>query len=215
MAADGHEVGPQLLGREGNLEKALDGVHMEQSGGAGGADGIGRGPDRENGAHFIVHQHHGHQNGVRPDGLSHRLGIDAACPVRLAPGDLKAFALEGFDRLQHRGVLDGGGDDVVSLPAVQFHGGGNGPVVSLGAAGGEEELLRQTAQRPRDHRPVGVPALGRRLSQRVAGGGVAIALGHHLIGGPGGSAAHRGGGGMIQIDGHGGHLLVIKVPLVL
>ena len=91
-----------------------------------------------------------------------------------------ALPLQLPDALEHGAVLHGGGDDVFSYPAVLVEGGPEGPVVSLGAAGGKEDLFRLCPQGPGDggpamvHNGFGLPAGG------VLGGGVAEVLRQRL-----------------------------------
>ena len=200
MAADGEEVHPQVPGGEGHLEKGLDGVGVEKGGGAGGPDGLRGLLHRQDGAQLVVHQHHGHQHRVRPQGGGQVLGVDVALAVGAQPGHLIALIGQGADRLQHGGVLDGGGDDVAALPPAVLHGGPNGPVVPLGAAGGENELLRQAAHRLRHRGPVGLKPLRRRRAVGVPGGRVPEVLRHGGQSGLGRLGAHPGGGRVVQID---------------
>ena len=141
VAAHRHKVRPQRRHGVGHLQKALDGVAVEQDVlvvGLHQLHALGHGED---GANLVVHQHHGHQDGVGAQGGGQVLGVDAALPVRLEVGHLVALALQVPAGLQHGGVLNGGGDDVLALPAVQLHPSADGPVVALGAAGGEVHLL--------------------------------------------------------------------------
>ena len=214
MAAEGQQVHSQLLGGEGHLQKALDRVTVEQGGTAGALDGPGRLRHRQDGAQLVVHQHHGHQHRVRAKGLLQIGGGDVPLAVRPEVGHLIALALQRLAGLQHRGVLDGGGDDVLPLPLSQLRGGLNGPVVALGAAGGEHHLLRGAAQSP-GH--VGTPLLhpcGRLAAQGVAGGGVAPALAHGLHRRLDGLRPHRGGGRVVQIMHHGSRLRCLSISRV-
>ena len=175
---------------------------MEQGAAARPADGLGGLPDRQDGAQLVVYQHHGHQGGVRPDGLLHLPGGDVPPPVGLEIGDLIALSLQGFTGLQNSGVLDGGGDDVTARPAVQSQGGPDGPVVTLGAAGGEKELSGGAAQCAGHIGPPARQRLGGLPAEAVYGGGVSPSLCHGRQGGLGGLGTHRRGGGGIKIVEH-------------
>ena len=202
VAADADQIGPQLLWREGHFQKPLDRVAVEQCGGAGAADELGDLPDRQQGAQFIIDQHHGHQYSVRPQGPPDLLRVDGPPGVGLQPGHLPSFLFQGPDGFQHRTVFDGGGDDVFPLPAAVFHSGTDGPVVALGAAGGEEELLGGAAQGLCHVGAVGLQSTGGLCGLGIAGGGVEIALGHGLRRGLGRLGPDPGGGGVVQICGH-------------
>ena len=202
MAAHRQQVHSQLFGGEGELQEALDRVAVEQGAAAGPADGLGGLPDGQNGAQLVVHQHHGHQGGVRPDGLLHLPGGYVPLPVRLEIGNLTALPLQGPAGLQDSGVLDGGGDDVAAHPAVQSQGGPDGPVVALSAAGGEEELAGGAAQGAGHVGPPERQGLGGLPAELVHRGGVAPPPGHGFQGGLGGLGTHRGGGGGIKIVEH-------------
>ena len=195
-------VHPQLLRGEGDLQKALDRVTVEQGGAAGRTDGAGGLGHREDGAQLVVHQHHGHQDGVRAQGRLHLLCRDDPLLVRLEPGDLIALPFQLPDGLQHRGVFDGGGDDVFSFPPVLLHCGGNGPVVPLSAAGEEVHFLRAAAQAGGHLCPMLLQPSRRLLAEGVPGGWVAPLLRH------GGHSRLSGlrpglcGGGIVQIVKH-------------
>ena len=202
VATHRHKVCPQGRHGVGYLQKALDGVTVEQNGLVIGLHQLHTLGHREHGTNLVVHQHHGHQGGVRAQGGGQVLGVDAALPIRLEIGHLVTLTLQVPAGLQHGGVLNGGGDDVLALPAVQLHTPADGPVVALGAAGGKIHLLGGTAQSTGHRLPVGLHPLGGLSAQRIAGGGVAKVLQglHHGLHGLGGDG---GGGGIIEVsDGH-------------
>ena len=91
VPADGNEVRAQ--GGQGGrgFQKALDRVAVEQDSGLIGLHGLHTVRHGQDGPRLIVHQHHGHQDGVGADGGLHRLGGDAALSVRLQEGDLEAL----------------------------------------------------------------------------------------------------------------------------
>ena len=197
MAAEGEQIHPQLRRGEGYLQKGLHRVAVEQGGGAGVPDGLGGLRHGEKGAQLVVHQHHGHQHRVGPQGGPEGVGGHVAAPIRLEVGHLIPLGGQDLHRLQHGGVLDGGGDDVPSLPPSILCGGPDGPVVPLGAAGGEDQLLRRAAQAAGHGGAVLLQRGGGGLPQGIPGGGVAVPLSHGLQGGPGGLRTHPGGGGII------------------
>ena len=105
-------------------------------------------------------------------------------------------------------VLDGGGDDVAGgfpLEGHELHHALEGPVVRLGAAGGEEDLLGLCADAGGDIGPGPLQIGLGLLAEAVEAGGVAVLLGK--IGGHGrqGGLGQGGGARVVGIDetGHG------------
>ena len=202
MAGDGDHVRAERLCLEGKLEKALHGVGMEQRKGAfpaGRADHFG---DGHNGAGFIVDHHDGDEDRVRPQRLRKPFGGDEACFVGLEIGHLEAARLEPLHRMEDGVVLDGGRDDVPSALAETLSRAGNGPVVGLGAAGGEKDALRLRAQCLRDLRAGGLQALFGVDPERVDGRGIAPGAGQQLGHGIDADLRWLRRGGIVQID-HG------------
>ena len=206
MAADGEQVDPQPLRREGHLAEGLHRVGVEEDIGRVVPDQPGALGHGLEAAQLIVHQHHGHQYRVLPQGGAQVLRMDMAPPVGLEAGHRPALGLQGLEGFQHGGVLDGGGDDMPAPVAAICVGGLNGPVVPLGAAGGEKNLLRPAAQGPGHPGPVVPEPLGGLLPEGAAGGGVAETGGHLLQSGLGGLRPDPGGGGVVQISEHSGAL---------
>ena len=105
-------------------------------------------------------------------------------------------------------VLDGGGDDVAGgfpLEGHELHHALEGPVVRLGAAGGEEELLWLRPDAGGDVGP-GLLQVGLGLLPKaVEAGGVAVALGQIGVHGLQRGAGQGGGARVVGIDetGHG------------
>ena len=97
-------------------------------------------------------------------------------------------------------VLDGGGDDVLSLLLAQLGHTLQGPVVRLGAAGGEVNLLGLGAQTGGNLRPCLLQVALGLLGKAVEAGGVAVLLleieGH----GPEGRIRKGRCGRMVGID---------------
>ena len=153
---------------------------MEDGRGACGTDGHGGLGHRLEGAQLVIDQHHGYQHRVWAQGGLHILDGHLAVGVGGEVGDLIALPLQRPAGLQHSGVLDGGGNDVLALAAAKLHRAADGPVVSLAAAGGKIELLRGAAQSSRYLGAVLLHPGGSLAAQGVAGGGVAPPLGHGL-----------------------------------
>ena len=125
----------------------------------------------------LLRVHDGDQDGVGPDGLAHVLGIDQTAAVHRHPGDLVAALLQILHGLEHRVVLDGGGDEVLALLLLGVGRAQDGPVVGLGAAAGEVDLVGLGADGAGDGLPGLLHGAGRAESQAVDGGGVAVLLG--------------------------------------
>ena len=122
-------------------------------------------------------------------------GADDAVFVHIQQSHAEAFLFQGFQRVQHRVVLEGGGDDM-GLPGFlpRRSRAADGLVVGLAAAGGEGDL---PGLGPDDRRDLGSGLLQtffRVLAQGVEAGGVAVVVlqtGHHGV--DGGAAHFRGG----------------------
>ncbi len=156
--------------------------------------------DGLDGAHLVVAVHDRDQDGVGPDGLAHVLGIHQAAAVHRDLGELPAALLQILHGLEHRVVLDGGGDEVLALLLLRVGSAEDGPVVGLGAAAGEVDLVRFGADDAGDGLPGLLHGARRTQSQAVDGRRVAVILGevgeHRLhdlrVGG--------GGGRVVEID---------------
>jgi hypothetical protein len=118
-------------------------------------------------------------------------------------GDRDPLLLESLARVQHRAGLDGGGDDVIALFPVHLDHALEGEVVRLGAARGEDQLLRIAGTD--QSRYLLPPAVHRRL--RLPPEGVVAAtrvpellreVGQHRLDHP---RIHRGGGVRVHEDG--------------
>ena len=180
MSADGEQIRPQLLRREGHLEKALDRVGVQEGRAARAADGLRRLPNGQDGAQLVVHQHHGDQYGVGPERGLQPSDIDVSGPVRPQIGHVVPLPLQFPQGLQHGGMLDGGGDDMLSLPPSVLHGPPDRPIVPLGAAGGEHQLLRQAAQGVRHRGPVRAEPLRGLCAESIPRGRIPKCLRHDL-----------------------------------
>ena len=94
-----------------------------------------------NGADLVVGVHDGHQSGVLTDGILYLLGGNETVLVHRQVGDLKALFFQSGTGVQNGVMLEYGGDDVLfALGRHQLGGAFDGPVVRLGAAGGEVDL---------------------------------------------------------------------------
>ena len=200
VGGQAHQIHPPAHRIAGDLQKALHRIAVQQGPAVFLPQQAGHLLHREDAAGFVVHQHHAHQHRVLPQGLGYLLRRHMAGFVRGQVRHLVPLLLQQLTRLQHGAVLHGGGDDVPPGVAALPHGGGDGPVVGLGAAGGEVQVLRPAPQGPGDngpallHQSLGLPAQG------ILGGGVAELLRQHLIHGVRHGPGHRRGGCVIQIN---------------
>ena len=173
---------------------------MKQGLGVPGRQAPGDAGDGVDVPQLIVHQHTGHQRRIRPDGGEHLLRGDGAVLGRGQVGDFVPLPLHPPAAFQHRAVLHGGGDDVFPDMAVLPAGGGDGPVVRLRAAGGEEQLPGITVQGAGDGAAPGLHPALHLQPQGILGAGIAELLRQHLIHSVRHRPGHGGGGGVVQID---------------
>ena len=200
MGREGDHVRPQAPGGEGHLQKALDRIRVEE------CPGILRPQPRSdllNGvesSQLVVHQHHADQGRVLPDSGEDPLRRDVPLAVGLHIRHLTALLGEPLAGLQNSAVLHRRRDNVPARPAILPEGGLDGPVVPLGAAGGEAQGFRRAVQGVRHSLPPGGNPLRHLPAYGVLGAGVAKPLRQHLIHGVGHLPGHRGGGGVVQVN---------------
>ena len=197
MPAEGEQVNPQPSGSEGHFQKPLHGVCVEQNLLVIGFDQRRRLLYRQDTAQLVVHQHHGHQHRVRPQGGFEIVQGDLPLPVRHQVGHFPPFCLHLMAGLQNGGVFKGSGDDVTPFAAVFLCAQPQRPVVTLGAAGGEHHLGRLAAQGVRYRLSVAVQCFFCRLAQGILGGRVAEVSGHGVAGRLCGLGGDWGSGGVI------------------
>ena len=202
MGGNGDKVRTQGPGGEGDLQKALDGVGVQQGLRIPGCQAPGNFGDGEDVAQLIVDHHDADQGRVRPHGVQHRLSGEVALGVGGEICHLAAVLLGPAAGLHHGAVLHGGGDDVAAQVAVLPQGGPDGPVVALGAAGGEEERLGVAAQGTGDGPAPDGHLLFHLQAHGILGAGIGELLGQNGVHGIRHRPGHRGGGGVVQID-HG------------
>ena len=128
------------------------------------------------GAYLVVCKYDGCEDGVGPDRSLEIVNRYQSFPIYGKVGDLEAFFLECLATVQDCMMLDSARDDVFTLRRVRTHEPFDGPVVRLGAARGEVDLLALRADRLRDGFPRPRDRIGSLLAQVVDGGGVAIFL---------------------------------------
>ena len=199
VGAEAHQIHTPRGGCAGDFQKALHRVAMQQCAALSLAQQRRRLLYGEDAAGLVVHQHHTHKDGVLAQGGSHLLCRYVTGAVGLEIGHLIALLLQPFARLQNGAVLHGGGDDMATCVAAVPHGGVDGPVVALRAAGGEEKPLRLAAHRLGHGAAAALHQRFGLLSQGVLGGGVAKLCCQYLQHRLRRFGGDRGGGGVIQI----------------
>ena len=210
VAGDGHHVRAEALHREGQLEKALHRVAVQQRLGIRLLERAGDAGEVVDSAGLVVHQHERDEHRVRPERVGDRLHGYCTALVRGEAGDLIAAAFQLVERLAYGVVLREGTDDVAALGARGKGAGEQRPVVGLGAAGGEHQLLRLAAEAEGDLAPCSVEhALGL-TPPRVRGARVAVDLRHNFVCHVSGLGTDPRRGRIVQIDVQKYHLRGIK-----
>jgi hypothetical protein len=85
--------------------------------------------------------HDAHEDRSRCDRPAHVIGVDATGPIYLEVGDTRTKALEKAGRLEDRGMLDRGRDDVVAAITQREKDAAEGEVVGLAATAREDDLV--------------------------------------------------------------------------
>ncbi len=149
VGGEAEEIDAEGEDIDGDLADGLNGVGVDE--GAGGMGEAGELGDGLEDAGLVVGEHEADEclmgAGVWGEGARERLGRDAAGGGDGKEGEVDAVVLKGFGRVKDGVVLDGGGDEVRAGRAGGAGGGGEreedageGVVVALGAAGGEDDL---------------------------------------------------------------------------
>ena len=140
---------------------------------------LGDGLDR---ADLVVGGHDGDERGFGRNGLFHVGGAHLAVFVYGQVGHLEALALELLTGVQDGVVLDRAGNDVVALRLERIGAAAHGPVIGLGAAAGEVDLVGFGVQRG-GHLGAGLVEQAARVAAKgVDARGVAVhsgQAGHH------------------------------------
>jgi hypothetical protein len=172
VAREGQEVDPEGVHVDRDLADGLHPIHVERDLHlAGDAPDLAHGLD---GARLGVRVHQRDEDGVRPNGAAHVLGVDHPVAIDGQIGRLESVLLEVLARAQDRVVLDLRGDDVAAAPrmrdALDRH------VVGLGAAGGKDDLLFLDLQKARDLLARRLHAVARLAAKAVDARWIAEAL---------------------------------------
>ncbi len=125
-----------------HLARRLNSVAMIQH--AARAADFGDLFDGEEDACLVVGPHQGYHGRLARDGRFEVGQFQQAVAVNGQVGYAVALLFQGHAIIQHRGMLDAGGDDV-ALAGVGLERGGNRGVVALGGARGEDDIPRRRA----------------------------------------------------------------------
>ena len=158
MAGYGQHINPQRRHIHRNFAHRLHRVGMQQHPTAGQHfSNLGH---RHDGAHLIVGVHNTYQQGIRAQRLGHLPHRYPALPIRRQISHGKALLLQAAAAIQHRGVLNGRGNNVPPLKALGHPH--NRQIIRLGPPTGKIYLLgtgihQRTHLFPRlVHRRIGV-----------------------------------------------------------
>jgi hypothetical protein len=97
---------------------------------------------RLQGPHFVIAVSHRKQDRVRTNTLGQCLRMHTPQAIHRQIGKLKSILFQRSTRIQHGGVLNASGDDVVAARAVAVGITADREVDSFGAATGEDEVER-------------------------------------------------------------------------
>ena len=140
--------------------------------------------ERLHGARLVVDRHDGGENGI-PAQQSRKGGeVEHAVRPDGRRGDCKPFLCEQPRGRTHGGMFDGGDDDVPAPPGIGVHRTAQRPVIRLGPAGGEIDLLRLGAEQGSDGIARGIHSGDRPPPEGVQRMGVAEMIGkagQHLL----------------------------------
>ena len=156
--------------------------------------------DGHDGANLVIHHHNGHQNGILPQGGLQGIQGDTSQGIRLEVGHIEALGFQLLHAVQDGMVLNGGGDDVFVLLAIPFGGAENGPVVGLGATGGEEDPVRLRAHSGGHGVPGGPEVPGGVDAEAVQGAGIAPVFRQGFCNGLHSLSTGLRGGRIVKID---------------
>ena len=178
MAGQGEQIHIPGLHIHRDVANRLDRVGVEQD-----FVSLGNGADLGNGldgANLIVGSHDRNQNGIGADGRFHRGRVHHAVPIHRQISHVVPVLLQVLGGVEDGVVLNGGGNDVAGLSALEGHQLGytpQGPVVRLGASGGEIDLLRLGVQTAGHGGPGLLQVALSLLAEGVQAGGIAVVLG--------------------------------------
>jgi hypothetical protein len=183
VRAERRSVDIEFSQGNGDLSEGLDRVGVEED---PPAPARGELPDRAgnagnvlHGAHFVVDEHDGYQDGVVGEQWCHVSRIDPPVHAGLHHRAIDAEPLEAAGLIEHRGVLDPAHHDARFLPlrssepmAVEERE--QERAVRLGRPRGENDVSRLDAEQPREPCPLPLQTVSRLPARGVGGGGVGV-----------------------------------------
>jgi len=194
VGADGAEMAAEAADVKGDAACALDGVDVKEGG--GGAGDLCNLFDGLEDAGFVVGEHDADEAGVGLESLANGFRVNEAGGLGRDVCDFNAMAGEALGGLKDRGVLDGGGDEMVA-GAEQAEESG---VVALSAAGVEDDLGGMAVEEIGEGFTGAVDGGVGLLAVEMDGGGVAEVLdpvGAHGVD----HLGQQGGGGVcVHVD---------------
>jgi len=140
VGGERHHVDFQLLQVDLDLAGGLSRVDVEQD--ALRTKQLANGSDVVDGADFVVHMHHRHQNGVFAQCRFDHRRSDQAVFGRLEVGDFETFTLQLAHGVEDSLVLDLAGDQVLAFGSVEMCRTLDSQVVGLGSARGPDDFTR-------------------------------------------------------------------------
>ena len=176
VAGNTDQVRAQGLRLEGDLQEALDRVGVEDRVGAELVDQLRHLTDGHHRSGLIVDHHHGHQEGILPQGGLQLRQRHPALGVGLKVGHLEALHFQLLHGVEDRVVLHTGRDDVLFLLAEPPGSAEQRPVVGLGAAGGEKYPVRLRTHGSRHLHPGGPQLLRHVNAEPIQRAGIAPVL---------------------------------------
>ena len=147
-------------------------------------------------AGFVVRHHDGDELGVRAQGAADVVGINQAAAIHGDVGDFASHRFQMLAGVQHRMMLDGRTDYVVSGTGQAR----DGEVIALGAAAGEDDFRGPAPEQRRHRFACALDCRPRLLPVMVDGRRVAEVLREVRPHGLENLGQHWGGGVVVEID---------------
>ena len=199
VPADADQVGTEAFRREGDFQKGLHRVGVQQRRGTGLTQQGGNGGKVRDGAGLVVDKHQRDEDGVLAQRAAHRVRRHGAAAVGFQLCYLKAALLQQVQATADGIVLGFRADDVAAFPPAVLGPGKQRPVVALRAAGGKHQIMRLTAQRPCHGGTGAVQKLFGLAADGMGRTRIAETDGHGLQCGLCGFRADPGGSGIVKI----------------
>ena len=174
MGAGAEHIDLILVHVDGELSIGLHRIRMEQD------PMLLRDPAdllyRLDGSDLVIGKHDGNENGIRTDGPLQLVQLQDAVLVHAHICDLKSSFLQIFAGVKHRVMLNGGGDDMLSLLRISLGSCLDGPVVALRSPRGKIDLIVRRAEAFGDDFPNPVHGLLAFRPQRINAARISVML---------------------------------------